>query len=292
MKKETNLFKIEACIGTLQSGLEAEKGGANRVELCDNLAEGGTTPSAALIQMTKEKLQIPAAVMIRPRHGDFLYSDLEFEIMKRDIYFCKSIGVEAVVFGLLTNDGRIDCERTKKLVQEAGNMEVCFHRAVDLSRDYFEAIEQIINCGCKRILTSGAANKAVEGFENIKKAVKNPLKRKIGAYYGCLLLRPSGVMAFDNPENPTIIEDFIKAIGGTPVVYPFRNECCGAYVALKNSELPKQKSQKVLSSAKEKGAEEVITACPLCLYNLKENGGGSIEVKYFTELLAEALGVK
>ena len=77
MKKETNLFKIEACIGTLQSGIEAEKGGANRVELCDNLAEGGTTPSAALIQMTKEKLEIPAAVMIRPRHGDFLYSDLE-----------------------------------------------------------------------------------------------------------------------------------------------------------------------------------------------------------------------
>lgn len=169
MKNVTNYFKIEACIGTLQSGLEAEKGGANRVELCDNLAEGGTTPSAALIQMTKERLKIPAAVMIRPRHGDFLYSDLEFEIMKRDISFCKSVGVEAVVFGLLTNDGRIDCERTKKLVQEAGNMEVCFHRAVDLSRDYFEAIEQIIDCGCKRILTSGAANKAVEGFENIKK---------------------------------------------------------------------------------------------------------------------------
>ena len=147
MKKETNLFKIEACIGTLQSGIEAEKGGANRVELCDNLAEGGTTPSAALIQMTKERLKIPAAVMIRPRHGDFLYSDLEFEIMKKDIEFCKSVGVEAVVFGLLTPDGRIDCERTMRLVESAGNMQVCFHRAVDLSRDYFEAIEQIINCG-------------------------------------------------------------------------------------------------------------------------------------------------
>ena len=133
--------------------------------------------------------------------------------------------------------------------------------------------------------------KNVVGFDNIKKAVVNPIKRKIGAYYGCLLLRPSGVMAFDNPENPTIIEDFIKAIGGTPVVYPFRNECCGAYVALKNSELPKQKSQKVLSSAKEKGAEEVITACPLCLYNLQQNGGDILPVKYFTELLAEALGV-
>ena len=133
--------------------------------------------------------------------------------------------------------------------------------------------------------------KNVVGFDNIKKAVKNPIKRKIGAYYGCLLLRPSGVMAFDNPENPTIIEDFIKAIGGTPVTYPFRNECCGAYVSLKNSELPKQKSRKVLTSAKEKGAEEVITACPLCLYNLQVNGGDILPVKYFTELLAEALGV-
>ena len=133
--------------------------------------------------------------------------------------------------------------------------------------------------------------KNVVGFDNIKKAVVNPLNRKIGAYYGCLLLRPSGVMAFDNPENPTIIEDFIRAIGGTPVVYPFRNECCGAYVALKNKDLPKQKSQKVLASAKEKGAEEVITACPLCLYNLQANGGDILPVKYFTELLAEALGV-
>jgi heterodisulfide reductase subunit B len=134
--------------------------------------------------------------------------------------------------------------------------------------------------------------KNIVGFDNIKKAVVNPINRKIGAYYGCLLLRPSGVMAFDNPENPTIIEDFIRAIGGTPVVYPFRNECCGAYVSLKNSELPKKKSEKVLASAKEKGAEEVITACPLCLYNLQANGGDILPVKYFTELLAEALGVK
>ncbi|MBQ2768653.1 MAG: CoB--CoM heterodisulfide reductase iron-sulfur subunit B family protein [Clostridia bacterium] len=134
--------------------------------------------------------------------------------------------------------------------------------------------------------------KNVVGFDAIKKAVVKPLNRKIGAYYGCLLLRPSAAMAFDNPENPTIIEDFIRAIGGTPVVYPFRNECCGAYVSLKNGELPKEKSRKVLNSAKEKGAEEVITACPLCLYNLQVNGGEILPVKYFTELLAEALGVK
>lgn len=133
--------------------------------------------------------------------------------------------------------------------------------------------------------------KTVVGFDNIAKKVVNPVGKKIGAYYGCLLLRPSGVMAFDNPENPTIIEEFIRAIGGTPVVYPFRNECCGAYVGLKNPELPQKRSEKILASAKEKGAEEVITACPLCLYNLNENGGGILPVRYFTELLAEALGV-
>ena len=132
----------------------------------------------------------------------------------------------------------------------------------------------------------------VVGFGELKKKVVKPLNKKVGAYYGCLLLRPSGVMAFDDPENPTIIEDFIRAIGGTPVVYPFRNECCGAYVSLKNAELPKKRSAAILESAKEKGAEEVITACPLCLYNLQANGEGILPVRYFTELLAEALGVK
>ncbi len=130
------------------------------------------------------------------------------------------------------------------------------------------------------------------GFDNIKKAVKNPIKKKIGAYYGCLLLRPGNVMAFDNPENPTIIEDFITAIGGTPVKYPFRNECCGAYVKLVNPDLTERKSKKVLENAKENGAEIVITACPLCYYNLKQTPCEDMEVVYFTELLAEALGVK
>ena len=130
------------------------------------------------------------------------------------------------------------------------------------------------------------------GFEEIKKKVVNPINTEVAAYYGCLLLRPSGVMAFDNPENPTIIEQFISAIGGTPVSYPYRNECCGAYVSFKNKTLPQERSKKVLESAKEKGAKMVITACPLCLYNLQVNGEEILPVKYFTELLAEALGVK
>ncbi len=131
------------------------------------------------------------------------------------------------------------------------------------------------------------------GFDKIKEKVVNPLKgKKIGAYYGCLLLRPSSVLAFDNAENPTIIEDFIKAIGATPVIYSFRNECCGAYVSVTSKNIAEDKCANIINSAKSAGAEMLVTACPLCMYNLTENGKKAMEVKYFTELLAEALGVK
>ena len=127
------------------------------------------------------------------------------------------------------------------------------------------------------------------GFDAIKNKVKKPLNRKIAAYYGCLLLRPSKVMSFDNPENPSIFEDFIRALGGTPVIYPFRNECCGAYVSVKNPELTAQKSKNILSSAAEAGACEIITGCPLCYFNLKTYGGDILPITDFPALLCEAL---
>ena len=131
------------------------------------------------------------------------------------------------------------------------------------------------------------------GFEELKKRVVNPLTgRRIGAYYGCLLLRPSGEMGFDDPENPAILEDFIRAIGAEPVVYAMRNECCGGYTTLENKDYAARQAGKVLANALNCGAEELITACPLCLYNLQTNGGGALPVRYFTELLAQALGVK
>ena len=131
----------------------------------------------------------------------------------------------------------------------------------------------------------------VIGFDNLKKKVVNPLTgRRIGAYYGCLLLRPSGVMAFDDPENPKILEDFIRALGAEPVVYPYRNECCGGYISLKEKELSKGMCNRISQSAEGFGADCLVTACPLCKYNLNQNGG--LPVVYFTELLAEALGVK
>ena len=130
------------------------------------------------------------------------------------------------------------------------------------------------------------------GFDELKKKVVNPLKgKKIGAYYGCLLLRPSGVLAFDNPENPTIIEDFIRALGATPVIYPYRNECCGGYISLKEKDMAKNMCNNICESAKGFGADMLITACPLCMYNLNKSEN-AIPVYYFTELLAEALGLK
>lgn len=130
------------------------------------------------------------------------------------------------------------------------------------------------------------------GFDKIKEAVKNPLKgKKIAAYYGCMLLRPGKVMAFDDPENPTLMEEFIKALGAEPVIYPSRNECCGGYVVVEDAESAKKKSAGVVSSAKNHGADMIVTACPLCKYNLVKNGS-ELPVIYFTELLAEALGVK
>jgi heterodisulfide reductase subunit B len=132
----------------------------------------------------------------------------------------------------------------------------------------------------------------VVGFDKVKEAVVNSLAgKKIAAYYGCLLLRPNTVMHMDDPENPTIMEDFIRALGAEAVVYAKRNECCGGYISAECPDTAKKNSDAIIRNAKAAGAEMIITACPLCKYNLVKNGA-DIPVVYFTELLAEALGVK
>jgi heterodisulfide reductase subunit B len=132
------------------------------------------------------------------------------------------------------------------------------------------------------------------GFQVLREKVTKPLGgKRIAAYYGCLLLRPNSVMQFDDPESPSVMEDFITALGGTPVLYAYRNECCGGYVSLEYDDLTGRMCRNIYASALEKGAEALITACPLCMYNLKRNSGGSdLPVYYFTELLAEVLDVK
>ena len=131
------------------------------------------------------------------------------------------------------------------------------------------------------------------GFDNLAAKVKKPLAgRKIGAYYGCMLLRPGSIMQFDDPESPTIFEDFITALGAEPVIYPYRNECCGGYISLKEKEMSQEMVHKIVDNAVSNGAQELITACPLCLYNVNKFGKDALPTVYFTELLAEALDLK
>ena len=131
------------------------------------------------------------------------------------------------------------------------------------------------------------------GFDKLAEKVVKPLTGvKIAPYYGCLLLRPSSVLKFDDPENPEIMEKLIRALGAEPVMYPMRNECCGAYVTLEDKNQAKKRATTVADSAAEMGADIMITACPLCLYNLTKNTDGKVPVQYFTEVIAEALGIK
>lgn len=154
---------IEACADSVPSAMAAEVGGALRVELCDNLIEGGTTPSAGAIAECRVRLRIPIFVMIRPRGGDFLYSDVEYEIMRRDIAQARSLGADGVVLGLLRPDGTVDVERTRPLVDAARPLPVTFHRAIDVARDAEEALDALISMGVDRVLTSGQAPTAPEG---------------------------------------------------------------------------------------------------------------------------------
>ena len=163
---------LEICSGSLASALAAQEGGAGRIELCDNLYEGGTTPSLGAIELARLKLSIRLHVIIRPRGGDFLYSDLEFAIMKRDVQRCREIGADGVVVGILTADGRIDVERTRQIVELAHPMHVTFHRAFDMSRDAFEALEDLKQTGITRILTSGQKNKATEAVPLIQRLIR------------------------------------------------------------------------------------------------------------------------
>jgi copper homeostasis protein len=172
-------FKLEICVDSTESAIVAQNAGADRVELCNNLIEGGTTPGLGTIVSVRNNLSIGLNVIIRPRGGDFLYTDLEFDIMRRDIEICGENGVDGVVLGILKSDGTIDVERTAKLVKIAHPMEVTFHRAFDMCSDPLSGLEDVISTGSARLLTSGQKNKAVDGIEMIKSLVKQAGKRII-----------------------------------------------------------------------------------------------------------------
>lgn len=172
-------FKLEICVDSVQSAMDAQKAGASRVELCDNLYEGGTTPACGTISLARKNLEIGLHVLVRPRAGDFLYSDLEFEIMRRDIKVCKESGADGIVIGILRSDGTIDVERTAELVELACPMSVTFHRAFDMSADPSQGLEAIIKSGANRILTSGHKNTAEEGSYILRDLVLQADKRII-----------------------------------------------------------------------------------------------------------------
>jgi copper homeostasis protein len=172
-------YLIEIATTDYHTTESAVEGGADRIELCADLEEGGITPSHGHIIKCREKFDLPIYVMIRPRGGDFLYSKDEFGMMAADIKFCKEIGCDGIVTGLLNIDGTIDAVRMGDIVSQAYPMEVTFHRAFDRCKDPFEAMEEIIELGCERILTSGQKKTAMEGIELIAQLNKMAEKRII-----------------------------------------------------------------------------------------------------------------
>jgi copper homeostasis protein len=163
---------LEACIDSVEAAIAAQEGGADRVELCANLLEGGTTPSAGAIQLARSRVEIGLNVMIRPRGGDFCYSDVEFRVMKLNVELAKKLGADGVVFGILNEDGSVDVERTGALIGLARPMSVTFHRAFDMTRDPYEAMEALVELGIDRVLTSGQEPSAFEGLDLITSLVR------------------------------------------------------------------------------------------------------------------------
>lgn len=171
------MIEMEVCANSVSSALEAQLGGAKRVELCASLTEGGTTPSYAEIKLARQLLTIEVFPIIRPRGGDFLYSDLEFELMKEDIKICKVLQCEGIVTGILTAAGKIDKVRCAELIELAKPMQVSFHRAFDMVIDMEEALEDLISLGVIRVLTSGGKATALDGSEKLAGLIKQAAGR-------------------------------------------------------------------------------------------------------------------
>ena len=190
-------MKLEICANSYQSALNSEQAGAHRIELCSELNSGGITPSYGLIQKVISELSIETFVLIRPRSGNFVYSEAEFDIMKQDIIKCKSLGANGIVSGVLMKDNTIDLERTKELISLAYPLPFTFHRAFDLVTNPTEGIQQLIDLKVNRVLTSGQKNKALEGITLLK-----DLKEKFSDHI--IILPGSGL----NSKN---VADFKKA---------------------------------------------------------------------------------
>lgn len=172
-------YCLEIACFTLEGALLAQQAGAHRIELCENPSDGGTTASFGMLKKVRDLISIPVFPIIRPRGGDFVYSNQEFDVMKYDIEICKQLGYEGVVFGILNEEGDVDIERTDELVKLASPMQVTFHRAFDRSSNPLKALEDIIQCGCHRILSSGQFPSVIDGLPLLKQLILQANKRII-----------------------------------------------------------------------------------------------------------------
>ena len=204
----TRRVLVEAAVESAEAAITAARCGAERIELCANLSEGGTTPSAGTIELAVARAGVPVFVMIRPRGGDFLYSAVELDVMERDIAAARSAGAHGIVTGALRSDGTVDVERLRALVETARPLEVTFHRAIDLARDLGEALEALVGCGVSRVLTSGGKPRAADAIPELAALVRQAGDR--------IVVMPGGGI---NPANALRLVDETGAreihVGGT-----------------------------------------------------------------------------
>jgi copper homeostasis protein len=208
---------LEICVDSLESARAAQSGGAQRIELCSSLAEGGVTPSSGLIEAVRECLSIPVVVIARPRGGDFFYSAEEFAVMKRDVAAARNCGANGVALGVLLQDGQVDIERTRELVGLARPMEVTFHRAIDWAPQMEEAVEQVVEAGADRVLTSGGAQTAMQGIQQIARIVARA-DRRIGVMV-CGTVRKENIGEIARRTNASEFHASLRKPSRSPVTY-------------------------------------------------------------------------
>jgi copper homeostasis protein len=243
-----NSILVEVCADSVSSAVIAQSAGAYRVEFCANLKEGGTTPSLGQIKIARELLNIRLYVLVRPRGGDFLYDHREWKTIEYDIHSCGEMGCDGIVTGMLLPDGTVDKERMYKLILIARQygMGITFHRAFDRSVDLFQAMEDIIDLGCERILTSGGYNTAIEGIEILQQLIEKANKRIV-------IMPGAGI----TPENASLLiqKTGLKELHGT-----FRARI-PSRMQYKNRKLSNQEEE---YSSPVADAEKIQTICKIC----------------------------